>query len=264
MKTKIQRVRSALLPPIPHAIEDVSINGEWGRTWAHRPFLSLLDNDWGISVFVTEANLKILQRCSTIYIDGTFKTCPKPYQQFVTIHGRYQGQTFLLCMALLATKDVGAYRQLFQHLKRRVRATTHHRLSPEQVVCDFEIALKIAVETELPNTRVSGCYFHFCQSLWRKIQELGLSQMYRRRRKVRKLLRKMMAIGHLPTNIVRQNVNLLQTARGTRRLINRYPVMGDFFTYFRNSYLDDQFPIALWNVYDRGIDCRTNNIVEGN
>jgi len=215
-------------------------------------------------MFVTEPNLKILQRCSTIYIDGTFKTCPKPYQQFVTIHGSYQGQTFLFCMALLATKDVGAYRQLFQHLKRRVRATTHHRLSPEQVVCDFEIALKIAVETELPNTRVAGCYFHFCQSLWRKIQELGLSQMYRWRRKVRKLLRKMMAIGHLPTNIVRQNVNLLQTARGTRRLINRYPAMGDFFTYFRNSYLDGQFPIALWNVYDRGIDCRTNNIVEGN
>lgn len=263
MKSKIQRLRSSLLPPIPHSIDDVEINGEWGRTWSHRPFLSLLDNNWGILLFVTGANLKILQRCTTIYIDGTFRTCPKPYMQMVTIHGKYLGQTFSLCMALLTTKEAGAYRQLLQHLKRRVRNTTHHRFSPEKVVCDFEMGLKNAIETELPNTRVVGCYFHFCQSLWRKIQELGLSRTYRRRRHVRMLLRKLMAIGYLPVNIVRQNFNMIQTERRTRRLIGRYPAIQEFLNYFRNTYIDGQFPIALWNVFERGMDCRTNNIVEG-
>lgn len=264
MRTRIQRIRSALLPPIPHRIDDVDINGEWGRTWAHKPFLSKLDNDWGIAVFITDASLRILQRCKTIYIDGTFKTCPKPYMQFVTIHGSYQGQIVLLCMALLTTKEVGAYRQLLQHLKTRIRTTTHHRFRPDQVVCDFEMALKIAVETELANTRVSGCYFHFCQSLWRKIQDLGLAAIYRRRRKVRKLLRKVMAIGYLPSYIIRQNFNMLRMGRRTRRLVNRYPAIDDFFTYFQNTYLDGHFPVRLWNVYERGVECRTNNIVEGN
>ena len=49
------------------------------------------------------------------------------------------------------------------------------RWSPEKVLTDFEMALINAFETKLPNIRTTGCYFHFCQSLWRKVQELGLA-----------------------------------------------------------------------------------------
>ena len=48
--------------------------------------------------------------------------------------------------------------------------------SPTTVVMDFEMALKNAFEEELDDdTTIKMCYFHFCQSLWRKIQELGLA-----------------------------------------------------------------------------------------
>ena len=46
---------------------------------------------------------------------------------------------------------------------------------PDRVVTDFEVAAMNAIRAELPAVRVNGCYFHFTQSLWRKIQELGLS-----------------------------------------------------------------------------------------
>jgi len=47
-------------------------------------------------------------------------------------------------------------------------------------ICDFEIALVTALQTEHLRTRVRGCYFHFSQYLWRKVAELGLVTHYRR------------------------------------------------------------------------------------
>ena len=131
------------------------------------------------------------------------------------------------------------------------------------VVCDFEQALVLALETELPRCRVRGCYFHFCQSLWRRVQNLGLANPYRRRRCLRNVIRKFMAIGYLPVALVRQNFNMLSRDRATRRLVNRYPQLGDFIGYIANTYIHGTFPMATWNLFDRANDCRTNNIVEG-
>ena len=263
LRTRLQRVRAATLPAIPQVIDDVDIQGEWGRNWRGDPFLRHLDNDWGIALFATTANIRILQKCRKVFIDGTFKTCPRPYYQFVTVHGMYLGQVFVLAMCLMTGKTVGLYRQLLQKLKQSVRNVTRHRWHPAMIICDFEQALQLAIETELPNTTVKACYFHFCQSLWRKVQELGLANVYRRRRRVRKIIRKFMSIGHLPIPLVRQNFNLLARHRRTRRLVNRYPSLADFIDYLSNTYIRGTFPIAMWNVFDRSSDCRTNNIVEG-
>lgn len=224
-------MRSSLLPAIPHDINDVLIENEWGETWNGEPFLSHLDNDWGISVFATQENYRTLGRCDTIYIDGTFKTCPEPYSQFVTIHGKRLGRVFTLVMCLLTGKAIGQYRQLLQHVNGKIRQITGRRLRPTKVVCDFEVSLISALETELPQTRICGCYFHFCQSLWRKIQELGLARPYRRSRRVQRLSRKIMALGHLPIALLRQNFRPLADANPTRRIINRYETQFKIF-YF--------------------------------
>ena len=58
-------------------------------------------------------------------------------------------------------------------------------------------------------------------------------------------------------------VNLLTADRSTRRLVNTYHRLNDFLFYVANTYVQGAFPVAMWNVYDRGHDYRTNNIVEG-
>ena len=264
VKSKLQRKRASLMPPTPGEIQDVEIVGEWERTWTDRQFLSHQDNDWGLLVFATNQNFRHLQQCENVYIDGTFKTCPQPYEQFVTIHGLYHGRPLPLIMSLMGDRTVGAYRQLLQHVKEEVREVTGHHWRPRRVISDFEVGLLTAIETELPRTRTSGCYFHFCQSLWRRIQTLGLARRYMRSRRLRKCLRKFMAIGYLPLALVRQNFQMLATSNSTLRQVARYPELQDFINYMERNYINGQFPPVLWNVFQRNNDTRTNNHVEGN
>ena len=264
VRSRLKRCRQKALPPIPHTVEEVNVEGEWERSWRGHQLKSYQDNDWGILLFATLANYSTLSRSRVIYIDGTFKTCPAPYSQFVTIHGLYHGHVLPFVMCLMSSKQVGHYRQMLQHVKREVRRITGHRFRPQKVICDFEQALIIAVETELRGVHVSGCYFHFTQSLWRHIQELGLTRPYRHRRSVQKFLRKLLALGYLPLALVRQNFNILVEDYRTARLIRRYPALQDFILYVRRNYMDGNFPPRMWNVFDRDTDTRTNNHVEGN
>ena len=96
--------------------------------------------------------LKQLATCNVIYMDGTFKSCPFPYQQFVAIHGKYQGHVFPFVMYLAYGKDVATYRQILAHIKAKISCKilhhTGHQQQPEQIVCDFEHVIVLALETE--------------------------------------------------------------------------------------------------------------------
>jgi hypothetical protein len=175
VQSALKRKRLSLKPETPQTIDDVDIVGEWTTTSAGRPFLSHIDNEWGVCVFSTDKNYHRLLRCDTVFIDGTFNSCPPSYEQFVTIHGLYHGMVIPFVMALATGKRVGYYLQILQHVKVRIRYLMGHRFSPRMAICDFEQSLRIAFDTELPRTRFRNCYLHFCQSLWRRLQELGLA-----------------------------------------------------------------------------------------
>jgi len=107
LRSRLQRVRSKALPPLPENIHDVDIEDIWSKTWRGDNFLSHIDNNWGIAIVVTANNLRVLQRCEKVFIDGTFKPFPRPYTQFVTVHGLYLDRVFTLVMCLMTGKTVG-------------------------------------------------------------------------------------------------------------------------------------------------------------
>ena len=53
-------------------------------------------------------------------------------------------------------------------------------------------------------------------SLWRKVQELGLARAYMHNRRVKRLIRKVRVIGHLPLVVVRMSFITLQNDAHTR------------------------------------------------
>ena len=61
--------------------------------------------------------------------------------------------------------------------------------------------------------------------------------------RLRKCVRKVMAIGYLLLFLVKQNFNILRNANNTRRLVRRFPALNDFLVYVQRNYFDGNFPI---------------------
>lgn len=97
-----------------------------------------------------------------------------------------------------------------------------------------------------------GCFFHYTQSIHRKIQKLGLSTIYRDDGKVRSICQQLMALALLPLDKVESAFESLAA--------NHPQSLDDLFEYFESFWMETT-PIDLWNVFE--LKTRTNNNAEG-
>ena len=83
--------------------------------------------------------------------------------------------------------------------------------APSKVICDFERAeinaAKAAFAAVGVNVTVQGCFFHLCQSTWRKIQEIGLVTTYRDNEEIRLFCGMLDALAFLPVDEVCNHVD---------------------------------------------------------
>ena len=89
MKSSMYRKCRARLPPLPKSRAEVNLQGEWAETTSGEPFVIGTRGDDKIILLRTTANLKLLEAADSIYMDGTFKTCPQLFYQMFTIHAFY-------------------------------------------------------------------------------------------------------------------------------------------------------------------------------
>ena len=89
VNTILKRQRASTLPKLPKSQADLILSDEWEQDNSGQRFLLRTNGDKSneMLLFVTDTNLERLSRCKTIYMDGTFKTCPGLYSQFFSIHG---------------------------------------------------------------------------------------------------------------------------------------------------------------------------------
>lgn len=111
---------------------------------------------------------------SDFSLDGTLKFVIHPFVQLFSIHADIGSSTTStnvvpLVFALLLNKKQATYEILFHMLKARFP-----NWCPRQFTMDFEMAIQNAAQKVLPNTLISGCYFHFLKSLWKKAKHLEL------------------------------------------------------------------------------------------
>ena len=83
--------------------------------------------------------------------------------------------TVPLVYVLMSGKTTESYQNMLHMIMSRMSAP----VACETVITDFEQAAITAFRNSLPNARVRGCFFHFQQSLIRKIGTLGLKEQYR-------------------------------------------------------------------------------------
>lgn len=110
---------------------------------------------------------------------------------------------------------------------------------------------------------MNGCYFHFTQNLWKHTQAVGMAVAYNNDVNVNIIFTYIYSIGFLPHENVVECYNQLLTDNSTQQLIVQYPQLNQFLDYFNNKYVAGGiFHLQIWNVFERGMSSRTNNIVE--
>ena len=83
---------------------------------------------------------------------------------------------------------------------RELKEASTSPLQPQRVLSDFERSAMNAYEEEFPGIIIKGCHFHMTQSLWRKIQELGLATEYKVNQDVRSWFDLFIGLAFLPLN----------------------------------------------------------------
>src|SRR5207237_7660825 len=65
-------------------------------------------------------------------------------------------------------------------------------------MADFEKAEHNAVHAVFPTTKIRGCFFHFCQCLWRILQKHGLANAYQQDYEFAQQIKQIFALAFAP------------------------------------------------------------------
>ena len=286
-KKTIRRERRRNLPKNPKKLSELSIEDQWTRTAAKEVdgvqisgnrFL-LHDNKKDkqrIIIFATATGLQYLGTAKKWFMDGNFSMSPRIFKQIYVIRVPFSSSSITVAYALPERKTKETYAEMLE-----VLCTTCEELDlfpePEFVMVDFESVVQQAVEDTFDGTTdVRGCFFHLTQSTWRKIQELGLSQLYKEDREFQLFCAKMDGLAFLPTEDVEDGFKLLleempDEAVELMQYLNEVYVTGTYRSVrapsgiIRLRRVPPMFPPAKWNVHEATLnnDARTNNICEG-
>ncbi|KRX38348.1 hypothetical protein T05_10514 [Trichinella murrelli] len=161
VRSTMYKHRAKRFPRLPEHRHDLVIPEQFKTTKSGEDFLLCQSNSRHILVFATGTNIRLLAACRTWGMDGTFKIVPQWYQQLFTIHAFVAGKLVPAVYCLCTGKDIATYGYIFQALIDKA-AVLEVDLNPDTIICDFETALIPAIRGYFPNTRVQGCYFHFC------------------------------------------------------------------------------------------------------
>ena len=209
-------------------------------------------------MFTTEQNLNTLSAAEMFaHCDGTFSICPCLFYQLFTIHCFKHGKLFPMVYFLLPNKRRVTYNNAFLLLKE-VSQNYGFTLMPTYVKPDYELALVQSLQISFPNCTFKGCYYHFAQAIWCKVQNLGLASAYRDTQSdTNKFFRKVISLPFVPVSFVRMawgGLKLQSMPSGQ--------AYDDFVVYFEGIWLNGNFSLTQWNVHL--IDSpRTNNNLEG-
>ncbi|RWS19276.1 uncharacterized protein B4U80_09559, partial [Leptotrombidium deliense] len=169
MKRTIQRTRikDSDAPINPNSLEELVIPERYTKTVKGDDFMFF---DSGptperIIIFATSKAIELLSQSHHWYADGTFKTSPTLFTQIYTIHAIHHHQVVPAVYALLPNQLESTYDMLLAALKAKAPS-----LNPSTILTDFEIAAQNAFRSFFPNTTIRGCFFHFSQAIYRKIQ----------------------------------------------------------------------------------------------
>lgn len=205
-----------------------------------------------ILMFCTPEARQMLYTVKEFFVDATFKACPQPFKELVSIHGDIGSSTETtrvvpFIFALLSSKKQSAYETMYDIIK-----SCFPQFQPATLHCDFEIAHINALLLMFPGINIVGCYYHWHRCLWRKANLL----LGRRRCKAEnRIVSLCAALALLPREMIKEGWSYIKSESlviGTD--------FQKFLRYVEKTWLKEKY-LNVLSVF--GMQHRTNNVLEG-
>ncbi|CAF1143074.1 unnamed protein product, partial [Brachionus calyciflorus] len=119
-------------------------------------------------------------------------------------------------------------------------------------------AILSATENIFDDTISHGCFFHFKQNLWRKIQSLGFQSDYNEKSETRLFFKQIAALAFVPIVDLIYTYDLFRKDESNQAFLKIY---NNFVKYFEATYIGElkrgkgggrkhpRFKQEIWNVY---------------
>lgn len=210
-------------------------------------------NNIRIIVFSSAEARKTMCEVTDFYGDGTFKSCPVPFDELYTIHGD-TGSTVQhtnivpLVYALMSNRKTESYVILFHMIKSQLPDW-----NPTKFKIDYEKAVMKAIAIVFPSAIIKGCYYHYNKAIFKKGKDLNLTKS--QDLKGVRLVQLSAVLPLLPVN---------EILNGWMYIICRYGDSEDtgtkvFIKYMERQWLREDF-LKVWCVV--GEAHRTTNALE--
>lgn len=228
------------------------------------PWLLASSRNDGVICFASNQDIQTIFNATDIIMDGTFKVAPHGTLQLYSLHswGEFGHEAIPSCHSVMEGKGARSYIYLLTEIRQRVQQNHGGIGRMKRFHIDYELAAYAAIRQVLPEVEVKGCSFHFGQALNRKLQSLGLRDVWNDDGAVGEWIGCTKALCLLPESLIPlafddilQRPPLVADQQMQLRL-------GDFSVYFRDTWLNGNFPISMWSHWSNP-GPRTTNHAEG-
>jgi len=163
--------------------------------------------------------------------------------------------------------DQVGYVRVFEELKRH-----QENLQPQSILTDFELSAINAFQFSFPNSEHRGCFFHFSQSIWRRVNDISeIRERYVKEAEFAHNIKKLVCLAFVPVNDV---VIAFEQLTDTVFFTDNEQLLEGLIDYFEDNYIghllrhrrrSPRYAIDLWNCHDAVVDGipKTNNNIEG-
>ena len=214
-------------------------------------------------------------------MDRNFAMAPQGFTQIYVIRVPLGDTAVSTVYACLQGKSQDVYETFLQAIMDHCQ-TLNAYPDPRTVIVDFEKAVIQAISAVFgPATSTQGCFYHLTQSTWRKIQGLGLFNVYKESDEFKQFCGELDGLAFLPVDDVAAGMEYLKdncpdAAVPLLEYFDQTYVSGTFIQ--RSCHIPEdgvpainfrrippRYPPELWNVSEATLNDnpRTNNMCEG-
>ena len=205
-------------------------------------------------IFGDVSSVKKMAATDILFMDGTFSSCSKLFSQLYIVHMKADGAVRPVLFCFLPNRKQATYEWLFSRIELLVKRQYDDDVTvfdkPVVVKTDFEKAVVNALSTK--RCLVSGCFFHFAQSVYRNVRK-RCWRAYKTIPDAKRRCSILVQTAFLSPQQIEAVTPLLETKINACGL-------GAVWRSFSRSFLSQRFPPEMW--CSQRLSDRTNNRCE--